>query len=202
MIKERCGSPRALLPHSTPSRSGRGEFLQREGNPSPLSREGQGRGVYQVVCKRESMAGSKIMGVFLFLLGSFVCYQGIDLSLGMANRPGPGFVPFGLGLVLMTLAAIYLRQSRTNKARRPESGVRYRRTALALGILCFYALVVNWAGYILTTFFSFILWLSLIERKAWFQTASLAFLAAVAVYVFNALFSVQLPAGFLKGILR
>lgn len=149
------------------------------------------------------MAGSKIMGAFLLLLGGFVCYQGIDLTMGMPNRPGPGFVPFGLGLILTTLAAIYLWQSRGNKKEERRSpGANYRRTALAVGVLCFYALIVNWAGYILTTFFSFILWLSLIEKKAWFQTASLACLAAVAVYAFNVLFSIQLPAGLLKGILR
>ncbi len=142
------------------------------------------------------------MGVSLVLLGGFVCYHGVDLALGMPNHPGPGFVPFGLGLILITLAAIYLWQNRSNKAERGSPGVNYRRTALALAVLCFYALVVNWAGYILTTFFSFILWLSLIERKAWLQTASLACLAAVAVYAFNVLFSIQLPAGILKGILR
>ena len=148
------------------------------------------------------MAGSKIMGVFLLLLGGFVCYQGIDLTLGAPSRPGPGFVPFGLGLILTTLAAFYLRQGRSEKAKRGSPGGNYRRSAMAVGVLCFYALIVNWAGYILTTFFSFILWLSLIERKAWFQTASLACLAAVAVYAFNVLFSIQLPAGLLKGILR
>ncbi len=142
------------------------------------------------------------MGISLVLLGGFVCYHGIDLTLGMPNRPGPGFVPFGLGLILITLAAIYLWQNRSNKVERSSPGINYRRTALALAVLCFYALVVNWAGYILTTFFAFILWLSLIERKAWLQTASLACLAAVAVYAFNVLFSIQLPAGILKGILR
>jgi hypothetical protein len=148
------------------------------------------------------MAGSKIMGVFLLLLGGFVCYQGIDLTLGAPSRPGPGFVPFGLGLILTTLAAFYLWHGRSEKAKPGSPGGNYRRTAMAVGVLCFYALIVNWAGYILTTFFSFILWLSLIERKAWFQTASFACLAAVAVYAFNVLFSIQLPAGLLKGILR
>jgi hypothetical protein len=73
---------------------------------------------------------------------------------------------------------------------------------MAVGVLCFYALAMNWIGYILTTFIAFVLWLALIERKSWFQTASLASLASVSVYAFNVLFSIQLPAGLLKGILR
>jgi len=142
------------------------------------------------------------MGGILLALGILVGYQGIELTLGMPSRPGPGFVPFGLGLILTILAVIYLWQNRLDKEKRVSPGGNYRRTAMAVGVLFFYALVVTWVGYLLTTFISFVLWLSLIERKAWFQTASLACLAAVAVYAFNVLFSVQLPAGLLKGILR
>jgi membrane-associated HD superfamily phosphohydrolase len=105
-------------------------------------------------------------------------------------------------MILTTLAAIFLWQNRRRKEERRSAAANYRRTALAVGVLCFYALIVNWVGYLLTTFFSFILWLSLIERKAWIQTAFFACLASVAVYAFNVLFSVQLPAGLLKGILR
>lgn len=149
-----------------------------------------------------NMQGSKIMGGVLLMVGLFVCYQGLDLTLGTPNRPGPGFVPFGLGLLLLILAGVYLWQNRGRKEERKSAGGNYGRTALAVGILCFYAIAVSRAGYILTTFFSFILWLSLIERKGWVQTASLACLAAIGIYAFNVLFSIQLPAGLLKGVLR
>jgi len=150
------------------------------------------------------MAGSTIMGVVLLALGIFVCYHGVELSLGTPGQPGPGFVPLGLGLILAFLAAVYLWQSwrKRGKAQTAVSPSGYGRTAMAVGTLCAYALLVNWLGYILTTFFLFVTWLSLIERKRWIPTASLACLAVVAVYFFNVLFSVQLPAGLLKGILR
>ena len=57
------------------------------------------------------MSGPTIMGLILFALGIFVCYQGIDLTVGIPSQPGPGFVPFGLGSVLVVLAAIFLYQS-------------------------------------------------------------------------------------------
>jgi hypothetical protein len=148
------------------------------------------------------MAGSKVMGVVLLLLGIFVCYQGIDLTLGRPSIPGPGLVPFGLGLILTILAAVYLWQNgpKTSSEKSPRG--TYRRTVLAVGILCFYGLAMNWIGYLLTTFLAFVLWLSVIEKKNWLQTASLAGLASISVYAFNVLFSIQLPAGLLKGILR
>ncbi len=150
------------------------------------------------------MAGSTIMGVILLALGIFVSYHGIELSPGTPGHPGPGFVPLGLGVILGLLAAVYLWQSsrEREKAKTAVSPSGYGRTAMALGTLCAYALIVSWLGYILTTFFFFIIWLSLIERKRWIPTASLACLAVVAVYLFNVLFSVQLPAGLLQGILR
>ena len=63
--------------------------------------------------REKDMSGPTIMGVILFALGIFVCYQGIDLSVGRPSQPGPGFVPFGLGCVLVVLAAIFLYQSHT-----------------------------------------------------------------------------------------
>ena len=150
------------------------------------------------------MSGSKIMGTILLGIGGFVCYQGVDLSLGTPSHPGPGFVPFGLGAVLTLLSAVYLWHISQGKEERKASSftVNYQRTGMAIGTICLYALILSWLGYILTTLLVFVVWLSLIERKSWIQTGSLACLAVVAVYFFNVLFSVQLPAGLLKGIIR
>jgi hypothetical protein len=150
------------------------------------------------------MSGSKIMGAILVGIGAFVCYQGFDLSIGTPGRPGPGFVPFGLGSILTLLAAVYLWQVSRGKEGRKVSSfpIRYRRTGMAVGTICLYALFVGWLGYLPATFLLFVIWLSLIERKGWVQIASLACLAVVAVYFFNVLFSVQLPAGLLKGFIR
>jgi hypothetical protein len=150
------------------------------------------------------MSGSRVMGIILLILGVFVCYQGGSLSIGTPSHPGPGFVPFGLGFILTILAAVHLRQVSRGKEERKTTSlpVSYQRTAMAVGTICLYALIVGWLGYILTTLLLFVIWLSLIERKGWIQTASLACLAVVAVYFFNVLFSVQLPAGLLKGIIR
>jgi putative tricarboxylic transport membrane protein len=150
------------------------------------------------------MSGSKIMGTILLGIGGFVCYQGVDLSLGTPSHPGPGFVPFGLGAVLTLLSAVYLWHISQGKEERKASSftVNYQRTGMAIGTICLYALILSWLGYILTTLLVFVVWLSLIERKSWIQTGSLACLAVVAVYFFNILFSVQLPAGLLKGIIR
>jgi len=145
--------------------------------------------------------GPLVIGALLLALGIFVDHQAIQLSLGQPSRPGPGFVAFGLGSILILLSALYLIQFSRMKseARLGRSGVGRHRTLLAVGLLCLYAAVLNWLGYLISTFLLFGIWLGFVERKKWYLTLSIAFLALVVVYYFNYLFSVQLPKGLLKG---
>jgi len=59
--------------------------------------------------------------------------------------------------------------------------------------------LLNWLGYLISTFLLFLMWLAIIERKKWYLSLCLSFLALVVVYYFNLLFSIQLPKGLIKG---
>ena len=144
-----------------------------------------------------------ILAAIIFLaLGIFVCHQAIQLNLGQASRPGPGFVPFGLGSLLILLSFLYLvpvlRSPKRERKPQPSDGLI--RTVLAVGILCFFSGVLSRLGYLLSTLLLFLLWLMLIERKKWPMAVGLASLALVFVYFFNLLFSIQLPRGILRGL--
>jgi hypothetical protein len=147
------------------------------------------------------LKGPILAGVILLALGIFVCHQAVQLSLGQASRPGPGFVPFGLGSILVLLSLLYIFHFLRTQSGRGESKVhrgRYR-TFLAISILCFCIGLLNWLGYLISTFLLFLMWLAIIERKKWYVSLSFSLLALVVVYYFNFLFSVQLPKGLLKG---
>lgn len=145
--------------------------------------------------------GPILAGVILLALGIFVCHQAVQLSLGQTSRPGPGFVPFGLGSILILLSLLYIFYFlRTQKEREESKGHRrIYRTFLAIVILCLCIGLLNWLGYLITTFLLFLMWLAIIERKKWYVFLSLSLLALVVVYYFNLLFSVQLPRGLIKG---
>jgi hypothetical protein len=147
------------------------------------------------------LKGPVLAGVILLALGIFICHQALQLSLGQASRPGPGFVPFGLGSILVLLSLLYTFHSlRTQSGRGESKAHRGRtRTFLAIGILCFCIGLLNWLGYLISTFLLFLMWLAIIERKKWYVSLSFSLLALVVVYYFNFLFSVQLPRGLLKG---
>jgi len=145
--------------------------------------------------------GQVSAGVILLALGFFVCQQAIQLTLGQASRPGPGFVPFGLGSILILLSLLYLipllRTPQGDEKPQPSPGLT--RTLLAVGILCLFSAILSGLGYLLSTVLLFLLWLLLIERKKWPMAVGLAGLALVFVYFFNLLFSVQLPRGIIRG---
>ena len=146
--------------------------------------------------------GQVSAGVILLALGFFVCQQAIQLTLGQASRPGPGFVPFGLGSILILLSLLYLAPLfRTRQGHEePQPLSNLTRTLLAVGILCLFSAVLSGLGYLLSTLLLFLLWLMLIERKKWPVAVGLAGLALVFVYFFNLLFSVQLPRGIIRGL--
>jgi len=147
-------------------------------------------------------AGSILAGIIFLALGIFVCQQAIQLSLGQASRPGPGFVPFGLGSVLILLSLLYLvpgfRAFKQEEDFDPSPGLI--RTLLAIGILCLFSAILSWLGYLVSTLLLFLLWLMLMERKKWPMAVGLAGLALVFVYFFNLLFSIQLPRGIIRGL--
>ncbi len=148
------------------------------------------------------MLGPAVMGIFLLGLGTFVCIVALSLSLGQASRPGPGFVSFGLGVILIVLSAAYLVQILRRSGERISFGGQKKNLFLAVGALCFYAAALNWLGYLISTLLLFAFWLVLIERKKWSVVLPLACAAVVGAYLFNVIFSVQLPRGLLSGILR
>jgi hypothetical protein len=147
-------------------------------------------------------AGSILAGIIFLGLGTFVCQQAIQLGLGQASRPGPGFVPFGLGSILILLSLLYLvpvfRAFKQEEGLRPSPGLI--RTFLAIGILCLFSAILSWLGYLVSTLLLFLLWLMLMERKKWPMAVGLAGLALVFVYFFNLLFSIQLPRGIIRGL--
>jgi hypothetical protein len=146
--------------------------------------------------------GSILAGIIFLTLGIFVCQQAIQLNLGRASRPGPGFVPFGLGSLLILLSFLYLVPvlRAFKKEEEPRSSAGLIRTLMGIGILCLFSAVLSGLGYLLSTLLLFLLWLMLIERKKWPMAVGLAGLALVFVYFFNLLFSIQLPRGIIRGL--
>ena len=119
--------------------------------------------------------------------------------MGKLRHPGPGFLPFGLAVILMALALALILKSRTGE----KSPVPFwpRRTWVRplLGVIIFllYAFVLGYLGFILTTFLFLIVWMWVIERIRWVTLLTISVsVTAVLYFIFQYFLEVPLPAGF------
>jgi putative tricarboxylic transport membrane protein len=141
-----------------------------------------------------------VTGYILLLIGMMTAWSSTHLSMGKWRHPGPGFFPFGLAiaLIFLSLALIfkYWKKDSSSAPFWPER--TWLRPLLGVAILIFYALVVDFIGFIVTTFLFLIIWMWVIERFRWRTIIGISIGTTVALYlIFNLFLEVPLPHGIL-----
>jgi putative tricarboxylic transport membrane protein len=142
----------------------------------------------------------RVTGYVLLIIGAVTAWSSFHLSMGRWGRPGPGFFPFGLAIVLivLSLALIFLHWKKDLTSSPFWPGRSWLRPLLGVAILVFYALFFDRMGFILTTFLFLIIWMWVIERLRWLTILSISIGTTVALYlIFNLFLEVPLPPGFL-----
>ncbi len=138
--------------------------------------------------------------VWMALGGLFVAGA---LQQGLMRRgvPGPGFLPFFSGIALIFISlfvlipALRTRETAEKEAFFPERD-SFRKILSALVALVAFGIVMEYAGFLITTFFFMLFVTRIMEPKGWRLVAVLAFLTAVLSYLlFVVLLEVQLPKG-------
>ncbi len=122
--------------------------------------------------------------------------------MGRLKHPGPGFLPFGLAIVLILFSLILILNSMPKKGSTPAPFWPHRawlRPLLGVAILILFALAVEWLGFLITTFIFLVIWMGVIERVRWLTIVSVSIGTTAALYLIFGLFlDVPLPLGFLK----
>jgi putative tricarboxylic transport membrane protein len=142
--------------------------------------------------------------MFWALVGILFCTGGIYYGLRRSGIPGPGFLPFVTGLILVALSLTLLisgilrkRSGRTLDELLLPDRQALKRILQTLAALCFYALAVERLGFALTTFVFMIVVLRL-EPRRWYFLLSAAIGATVFFFaLFKILLKVPLPSGIL-----
>lgn len=147
-----------------------------------------------------------ITAVCWIFLGLIIAIWSATFPFGEWKAPGPGFLPFSLGLILAFLGTILFFHAIKRSGRdEPASFVRlipkgdsFKRVALTIMGMFFAATLLGMLGFILTVFLLLLFLTRTIEPPQWSVAVIYALASTVGSYVlFQVLFRTPLPRGFL-----
>jgi len=143
----------------------------------------------------------RISGAFWFLFSLFISYESHKLGLGTLRQPGPGFLFFWTGIVIAILSLIVILIS-LKKQFQGESILgrsNITKLLLVLSSLFFYALLIEWLGFLIVTLLLFIFLLGVIEKKRWPLAVMVSLIVTALSYlIFEVGLQSQLPKGLLE----
>lgn len=148
--------------------------------------------------KRANLAAA----VGLVLLAGFMWFESRRLSFGTFRVPHTGFYPkILIGLLLLLALACLAQTWRDQTMERPVERIPaegWIRIGATLATLIGFALVLEWLGFLLSTFILMVLLLRAVEAPKWSRVIVVSLVTAALAYgLFGWLLGVPLPAGVL-----
>ncbi len=142
----------------------------------------------------------RIAALVFFLIGLGAAWEATNIGFGSFQTPGPGFYPFWLAVILAVVSFIYFLNNlgKDSKVVALWEKKTWVRPLLAIILMLVYGLLLDRLGFLLDTFFLFLIWLTVIEREKPLTVALVSVLGTVVVYIlFVQFLQVQLPKGLL-----
>lgn len=147
-----------------------------------------------------------IEGLFWIGVGLLICYLSWRAHLGSFQEPGPGFVPFVVGLFISIVSLIMLLSQASSRAAlhddfNPQTVFQNTpklRLGSTIALLVCYAIFVGRLGYLVTTFL--LMWGLLFnwEKKNWAVSLLSSLAIVIGSYLlFEVWLRTQLPRGVL-----
>jgi putative tricarboxylic transport membrane protein len=140
----------------------------------------------------------RLNGFFFIIFSLYFAYESLKLPLGGFRHPEAGFFPFGLVLALLLLSGFLLFQTFKKEHRKEwlQFGKGKRRVMFAIAAMVVYVFVINFLGYIVSTFLIMTFLLKGLEKQKWRTTLLVSVPCVVLSYVsFSWYLGVPLPKG-------
>lgn len=143
-------------------------------------------------------------GLALAILAAGMIRAALGLPFGDIHKPGPGFFPLWLGVILGCMSIGLFVQTTLSKRSAPtirnilEEDVRWSKVLLVLVALVLYAFLLDYIGFLVATFLLMIVLLRFIEPQSWKAVIGLALVGSAGSYlIFEVWMKLRLPKGFL-----
>lgn len=141
----------------------------------------------------------------LFWIGFSLLVMSFSYKLGLGgfHNPGPGFMPFLVGLLLFVISFYPLikflcKTGGETNVEEKRSQANLKKIALVVGSLFAYALLLENLGYLITTSLLLFLLFSSMGSKKWWSALMASVLTALVTYYGFTFFGVLFPAGIWK----
>ena len=145
-----------------------------------------------------------IGGIFWLIFGSIVTVLATGYQIGSVTQPGPGFLPLGVGVLLIFFSLVILGQG-LKSLKNLQAVVPFskpgglKKVAYIASILLVLGFFFEELGLLITVFLLLALSMVVAELKSWKKIIFMALVTTLGVYIlFVLLLSQQLPRGFLN----
>jgi putative tricarboxylic transport membrane protein len=143
----------------------------------------------------------KIGSVVCLVIAGIALWQSVKVPMGSIRQPGPGFLPFWVGVILALLSvALWFQASFRKPAAEPVrflSGEGKWTYVAAAGIaLLIYTFLLEPLGFIISTFLLLIFLFRVIGKQKWWLGVTGSILVTFFTHlIFKVALKVQLPRG-------
>ncbi len=146
-------------------------------------------------------------GLALLLVGLFLAFQSIRLPLWGASGPEAGFYPLTVAVIIVSLSLFLVLKSgilaRPRAEEEPvEQGrdqIRLHKVLAYLVLVLLYGILIERAGFLITSALLLFFTLKFVERQSWKATLLVGIASMVISYTLFVYFlQVPLPRGFLR----
>jgi len=142
--------------------------------------------------------------IFWMGLSIFMMVLSIRLGLGRFHNPGPGLMPFLLGLLLILisfylfLSSIVKKKDKDKKMEERQGQINFIKIGLVSASLFVYAFVLNKLGYLIATFLLLTILFRSVGLKRWSSLLIISASTVLVTYFVFTSFGLRFPMGILR----
>ena len=145
--------------------------------------------------------------LFWLALGIFVsAYSHYKLSLGKLHNPGPGLMPFLLGLLFsiisfyLLMSSLFKRDKEKETLKEEQGQINFRKVILVLASLFFYGLFLETLGFLIVTLITMTILFWTMGLVRWRSLGVASCLTVLVTYFLFTYLGVRFPPGILRVI--